>query len=175
MATTPVPVSAELWAARRLLGDLASVSDADLLAEMGLFASSIHGTIAHILCATELWLFRLDNAQHPVTAPSQLAALWDDENPFGAKKWQLFYPNRRDLFERAIEAAARLAALARDENAEKIVRYFDTSGAACETTRERVFSHLVLHGYHHRGQITAAMTRMNIPFSGTDLMEFFET
>lgn len=137
------------WAYERLLGELAPLTEAQYRAPSGLFFGSIHSTLNHLAMVDRVWLARVCNEPPPFTSPDQQAA--DDLAGFEA------------YLETGVAAwRNRLADLSESELLAPVA-YRDMSGAAQQRSLLDIVTHLVNHGSHHRGQISAALTAMGRP------------
>lgn len=137
------------WAYARLCGQLASLSEEQYRAPCGLFFGSIHGTLNHLAVADRLWLARARFEVHPfdrldVEVASELGAL-ENYLEIGVAAWH-------DLL-LDLEDADLLAPIA----------YRNLAGEQQLRPLAEIVPHLVNHGTHHRGQISAALTAMGQP------------
>ena len=113
------------WAYARLLGELASLDEAQYRAPFGLFFGSIHATLNHLAVAGRTALENYLEA--------------------GVAAW-------RDHLEGLVDVEL-LAPLA----------YRNMAGEPQQRSRLEIVTHLVNHGTHHRGQISAALTALGRP------------
>lgn len=137
------------WAYGRLCGQLAGLSDAHYHGPCGLFFGSIHGTLNHLAVADRLWLARARFDPQPfdrldIEVVSERTAM-EDYLEMGVAGW-------RDLLD-GLEDADLLAPIA----------YRNLEGEQHLRPLAEIITHLVNHGTHHRGQISAALTAMGQP------------
>ena len=145
------------WAMDILLKATDGLSDAQLRAEAGLYFTSVHGTLNHLLLCDRLYRGRLIGQPYRVTS---LSAIVEDDR-------------------------GRLAAALRTETAawEDIVDSFTEEALASPYTYTNVrglhttvklgdcFLHYFNHATHHRGQISAVITREGLPPAEMDLID----
>lgn len=134
------------WAYDRLLDDCALLADEDYRRPCGLFFGSIHATLNHLAVADRLWLARVLGEAQPyrrldAEAATDLAGLrrllLD-----GVERWQAWLADRTDA---ELGQVLRYASVTRGEQQRRI---------------DDILTHVVNHGSHHRGQVTAALTAM---------------
>ena len=137
------------WAYARLLGELASLDEAQYRAPCGLFFGSIHATLNHLAVADRIWLARVRGEAQPFArldaeAVTERTAL-ENYLEAGVAAW-------RDHLEGLVDVEL-LAPLA----------YRNIAGEPQQRSRLEIVTHLVNHGTHHRGQISAALTALGRP------------
>jgi uncharacterized damage-inducible protein DinB len=146
-----------LWANRRLVDGLSTLSDADWHADHGLFFESIHGTLNHIVVVEQLWPARL--AGKPWTGKS----LNDIQDPTRAGLIAKLY---------AQNALTKAAMHALPDTLPARLQYTSTEGKKMDVPLAPVLAHLFNHGTHHRGQITAAAERLGLTVQELDIPYF---
>lgn len=142
------------WAYARLIGELASLDEAQYRTPCGLFFGSIHATLNHLAVADRIWLARVRDEAQPFArldaeAVAERTAL-ENYLEAGVAAW-------RDHLEGLVDVEL-LAPLA----------YRNMAGEPQQRSRLEIVTHLVNHGTHHRGQISAALTAMGRPAPGLD-------
>lgn len=145
------------WATQRLLDAVAPLDDVDYRRDLGLFFKSIHGTLNHLLVAEHaLWFVRFADGTSPrVALDAELE------------------PDRACLAERLQESAACWLPLIAGWPAERfdgVLSYTTMRGATATLPFAATLAHVFNHGTHHRGQITAALTRLGQPAPELDLV-----
>lgn len=135
-----------IWADRRLLESLNPISDADYHGDQGLFFRSIHRTLNHLLLVDLLWHGRLTGKPFAVSGLDQELV---KERSRLAEELLRQAGVLRDLVVGLDEA--RIGAV----NA-----YLDTEGNRREFPLALQLAHAFNHATHHRGQITAVITRL---------------
>ncbi|CAF1540025.1 unnamed protein product [Rotaria sordida] len=121
------------WAFRQLYNKLEEhIFDENYRANSGLFFRSIHGTVVHLLLSTNEWV----------------QAITD----------------RKDLYQPIFIECDRWIDYIKELNLESLMMeetfpYFDTKGMKIERNRAEALDHMFNHNTHHRGQITAAITK----------------
>ena len=145
------------WATGRLLDAVAALPDEAYRRDVGLFFRSVHGTLNHLLVGEHLlWFRRFAEGVSPKVALNE-----DVE------------PDRARLAQRLRDGAARWQPLierwpaARFEGA---LDYITTKGVPVSLPLAATLAHVFNHGTHHRGQVTAALTRLGQPCPELDLV-----
>ena len=135
-----------LWATRRLYESLDALPEADYRGDAGLFFRSIHGTLNHLLVASDrIWYRRFAEG----VSPSDVKLSDEVES------------DRLGLKAALIRSAERWAELAQTFPAERyagMIEYTTMRGTAAVLPFAATLGHVFNHGTHHRGQITAALT-----------------
>ncbi len=153
------------WAFRQLYNVLDEhISDKDYHADSGLFFRSIHGTLVHLLISSILAYARLATpSSYPLNdeqIPYEINSYWSRS----AKEWEEAVKDRKDLHQRILIESDRLINYVKQLNpeslmAEETFTYIDSEGTKRERSRAEVLDHCFNHNTHHRGQVTAAMTK----------------
>ena len=147
-----------VWADRRVLESLGPISDVDYHADQGLFFRSIHRTLNHLLLVDLLWHGRLTG------------------KPFAVSGLDQELVKERDrLAEEMMHQAGVLRDLVAglDESRIGAVNaYLDTEGRRRESPLALQLAHTFNHATHHRGQITAVITRLGRESPVLDLPYF---
>jgi uncharacterized damage-inducible protein DinB len=153
------------WAFQQLYNKLDEyISDENYRTDSGLFFRSIHGTLVHLLLSSKVWYtrhttslsFPLNNEQYPY----ELNSYWSRP----ANEWEQAVTDRKDLYQQIFIECDRWIDYVNQLNPEslmtdEIFTYIDTKGNKHERTRTETLDHFFNHNTHHRGQITAAMTK----------------
>ena len=134
------------WANRRVYDDAATLSDEVRKRPLGLFFSSIHGTLNHMLVADYIWMRRFTG-----------------EGP---------QPERLNQILHEVFAELRAAREAEDERIVRFVTsvsdytrelvYQNSTGKTFYHKLGPALTHFFNHQAHHRGQIHAGMTIVGI-------------
>jgi uncharacterized damage-inducible protein DinB len=150
-----------VWATERLLAAVAPLSDEDYRRDAGLFFSSIHGTLNHILMGEHLvWYPRFARGESPQAGS-------------GLRHDMEVEPHRARLAQALQEGAARWAPLIAEWPAERFdstLDYTTMAGEPVSLPFAETLAHVFNHGTHHRGQITAALTALGQPGPDLDLV-----
>jgi len=133
------------WANRQLLGMAALVSAMDYKKEMGPAWGSIHGTLAHIWAADQVWFSRIQG-HSPLAIPGTA-----DLSSLG-----LLRSRMESLMEERRVYLHKLGA----EDLSRAVHYRDTKGNPYAQTLWQILVHVVNHGTDHRSHIAIMMTEM---------------
>ncbi|NCU00991.1 DinB family protein [Candidatus Macondimonas diazotrophica] len=145
------------WVNARLYAVCADLDEADYRRDLGAFFKSIHGTLNHVLLTDRLWLSRI-GVETPVSLPLN-AELYAD---FVQLRTQ------RECTDEAIQAAVG-ALTARD--LDRDVRYVSVmTGREMRMSLWAVWVHLFNHQTHHRGQLTALLSRLGMNYGDIDLV-----
>ena len=146
-----------VWATARVLESVAAVPDDAYRRDVGLFFKSIHGTLNHLLVGEHLlWFRRFAEGVSPKVG-------LDEE----------VEPDRARLAERLLQGAARWQPLIEGwpvERFDGVLSYTTMRGQLATLPFAATLTHVFNHGTHHRGQITAAFTRLGQPFPELDLV-----
>lgn len=140
---------------RRLLEALEPVSDADYYGEQGLFFKSIHRTLNHILLVDRLYHGRICGPPFDVTDLNH--ELFKDRIRLSAEIEQ--------CGERWADVIQNIS-VARMQS---MLRYINTEGEERELPMQVALAHAFNHATHHRGQISAVMTRIGQPAPVLDI------
>jgi uncharacterized damage-inducible protein DinB len=129
------------WANLRLYGAALDMPEEVYRRPTGVFFSSLHGTLNHLLLTDRIWLKRLTGAgDHP----DRLNAI--------------LYEDRKDLLRARIAEDGRLidvVASYGDADLIEAVSYQTTSGKPYRQALQDILLHLFNHQTHHRGQAHA--------------------
>ena len=137
------------WALAQLYAGLAPLSDADYRRDAGLYFRSIHATLNHLAVADRIWLARVRDEAQPF---ARLDAEAVAERTALENYLEAGVAARRDHLEGLVDVEL-LAPLA----------YRNMAGEPQQRSRLEIVPHLVNHGTHHRGQISAALTAKGRP------------
>ncbi|SDO02822.1 DinB family protein [Pseudomonas jinjuensis] len=146
------------WAYERILGALAPVDDADYRAERGLFFGSLHGTLNHLAMVDRIWLGRVTGQPWQFERlDSEVAHERDELAAYlaeGMAEW-------KDWLAKQDDTSLRLP-----------LDYRNMAGQDLRQSLLDVIQHLVNHGTHHRGQMSAALTALGQPAPMLDYIYF---
>jgi uncharacterized damage-inducible protein DinB len=150
-----------VWATGRLLAAVQVLPDDDYRRDAGLFFTSIHGTLNHLLVGEHrLWFVRFSEGTSPRVA-------LDAE----------VETDRARLAASLREGAARWAPLIASWGPERwdgTLEYTTMRGTAASLPFAATLAHVFNHGTHHRGQITAALTALGQPCPVLDYVYFLQ-
>jgi uncharacterized damage-inducible protein DinB len=145
------------WMNKNLYARLGDIPDTRRKEDAGLFFKSLHGTLNHLLLVDKLWLGRLQN--QPFSVESLDQELYAD---FAQLRLQHKKSDRH-----LTDYVDNLSA----EDLQGELRYVSvrTGEQQCFPVA-LVLAHLFNHQTHHRGQITAAMSRQGLDYGVTDMI-----
>lgn len=146
------------WANTLLADHVAAIPDEHYFADAGLFFTSIHGTLNHILLADRAWYGRLAGS------PERFARL-DLELERDRTALLNALAERRSLW-RPLIAQTSVEIMA------GTLHYSTTAGSPATRPWLGALTHVFTHATHHRGQITAALTRYGYDSPELDLIYF---
>lgn len=155
------------WMNAKIYGAAAELDDEQRTQHLGAFFGSIHGTLNHLLLADRVWLGRIsgdaarfesrDAAGHPIAIRGLDQILYAD---FGELRRQ------RALTDDDVEAV--VASLTEERLLEDLE--YTRGGQPQRHPLWWALSQLFNHQTHHRGQVTALLTRLDADPGVTDLM-----
>jgi uncharacterized damage-inducible protein DinB len=145
------------WVNGRLYDACARLSDADYRRNLGAFFRSVHGTLNHLLLGDLLWLGRLQGS-----APAFAALDAELHGDFAA------------LYLARIETDGALCAEVEALDAESLAQplHFTSlvTGRVMVLPRWVAWTQLFNHQLHHRGQLTALLSRLGVDYGDIDLI-----
>jgi uncharacterized damage-inducible protein DinB len=147
-----------IWAHGCLLKALESMLDADYHADQGLFFRSVHRTLNHLLLVDLLWQGRLTGKPFPISGLDQELV-----------------KERGRLADELLQGAETLQGLVLqlDETRFELPNpYVDTAGKRQEYPLALQLAHAFNHATHHRGQVTAVISRLGLETPVLDLPYF---
>lgn len=134
------------WAYERILEAVAPLDEEAYRAPRGLFFGSLHGTLNHLAVVDRIWFARVQREpwqfeRLDAEAAPDRAGLADFLND-GVGAWRLWLSKQTD---------ATLGAQ---------LDYRNMAGQEHRQSLANIVQHLVNHGTHHRGQMSAAITAL---------------
>ncbi|HUQ91886.1 MAG TPA: DinB family protein [Bryobacteraceae bacterium] len=146
------------WASRRLVEAASTLTEEELTRDFKHSGKSVLGTLAHTFAADRVWLGRIQG--------NPPACFLDPEKDLKLCVLQEEWP----------ALAGRWAEWGRgltDDSARELLSYKDMKGNAHQTPVWQVALHVVNHGTHHRGQVSAMLRAMGYTPPPTDLIYFY--
>jgi uncharacterized damage-inducible protein DinB len=146
------------WANHRMLTAAERLTAGQLHQQQGHSWGSVHGTLLHMMNAEWIWLWR-----------------WNGESP------QAFlspddYPNQATLRARWDNLESEMLAFVTAQtraSLERVLTYTTTAGQARSLILWQAMAHVPNHGTHHRAELAAMLTFMNVPHPENDLNRYF--
>jgi len=146
------------WANRKFFDALASLPEEQYHRDLQSSFGGIHGTLAHIVWAEQLWLHRLLGKPAPATPQGRdLATLADVR-----ARWESVEAERGGF----------LAGL-RDADLTATRSVQPTTGGAYVHSLRQIFRHVVDHSSYHRGQIVTLLRQLGVKPPASGLMFYY--
>ena len=144
------------WMNSRLYAVCEKITDADRKADRGLFFSSIHGTLNHLLYGDIAWMSRFLGKEEAVPELGKELYTDFDELRTCRQDWDVQIINWADSVSEAWLAAT-------------FTFTSKVDGASRSKPAWMLVSHMYNHQTHHRGQITAVLSQMGYDYGATDI------
>jgi uncharacterized damage-inducible protein DinB len=146
------------WASHELFRCLDALSDEQRKANLGLFFHDIHKTVDHILVVTRNWRARLAGEFDKITGYDMvLYPEWEELKPAVLNEFSLLKDwlaqKDQDWFK-------------------KIIEYPAHDGRKRRVAVNDGLTQVMTHAVHHRGQISAACTRLHAPSPEMDFVYY---
>jgi len=146
------------WAYSRLFSAVELMAEGDYRHDFGLAFRSVHGTLNHLLVAETIWHERLLQASTP-------SLRLDQEVEHG----------REALKSSLMSTAESWAAVLDEFDTTRLgteLRYQNMQGIELSFPAAPLILHVFNHATHHRGQISAVLTRLGFQAPEMDLTYF---
>lgn len=159
------------WMNEKLLTVCDTLSDAELRSNQGLFFGSVLATLNHLLLADRIWMLRFtqDRERYISRAADGSAIQSTGLDHVLYDEWEAFKGERR-------KTDADIDAWVEDLDDHALlgpISYKTSTGLQFNHPMWQAVSHLFNHQTHHRGQVTAALTRLGKDPGVTDLAIMF--
>lgn len=146
------------WANRLLFDAAGKLPEADYLRDLKSSHGGIHGTLAHIVWAEQLWVHRWVAKPNPaVPQGADLKSLAEVRN-----RWE----------EVEAERGSVLAGF-NEERLEDTIRVQPSSGGEFTHSFRQMFRHFINHSSYHRGQIVTMLRQLGSKPPNTDLIMYY--
>ena len=145
------------WANARILGAVATISEAQFLAQGEFGHGGLRGTLVHTLFAEWIWRMRWQGSPPDVR--------WKPED----------FPTIAHLTTRWIEEEQKLMEFVDGLTEERLMAEFDyisTEGSPHRRVVWEAMAHLINHGTQHRSEVAAMLTAMGHSPGDIDLIVF---
>lgn len=146
---------------RRLFEVLSDLDEARYRQDLGLFFSSIHGTVNHLHLVDCLWHWRIEGVKPQFWVTGLDMEVETDRDLLFRKT-----VDRADAFHQLVASLSERELL-------EAIPVTTLSGGRMERPGHLLVMTVVNHGTHHRGQICAALTGLGISYPALDI-PFFE-
>ena len=148
------------WANRKVFTALAALSAEDYKRDLKTSFGSLHGTVAHVVWADDLWLRRLQGAPPPAVAQGQ-----DLDSLAAAQlRWEALDEQRATFLKGLTDARLEDDVIVRPT----------TGGEYRHRVREALL-HMVDHNTYHRGQLVAMLRQLGKTPPATGLIGFYRS
>jgi uncharacterized damage-inducible protein DinB len=146
------------WANRTIFDAVAHLEEEQYFRDLKSSYGGIHGTLAHIVWAEQLWLHRWAGKPNPaVPQGTDLKSLAEVR-----RRWEDVEAERGRV----------VGGLTEDRLAEtRLVR--PSSGGEYVHSFRQMFRHFINHSSYHRGQIVTLMRQLGAQPPGTDLILYY--
>ena len=146
------------WANRTIFEAVAQLPDEQYFRDLKSSYGGIHGTLAHIVWAEQLWLHRWLGRPNPEVAQGRdLRALRDVR-----ARWE------------EVEAArGRFVAALSDAGLDDTRLVKPSSGGEYVHSFRQMFRHFINHSSYHRGQIVTFLRQLGVTPPSTDLILYY--
>ena len=146
------------WANRTIFDAVAQLPDEQYFRDLKSSYGGIHGTLAHIVWAEQLWLHRWLGRPNPEVAQGRdLRALRDVR-----ARWE------------EVEAArGRFVAALSDAGLDDTRLVKPSSGGEYVHSFRQMFRHFINHSSYHRGQIVTFLRQLSVTPPSTDLILYY--
>ena len=145
------------WADRRIFDAVAQLPTEQYMRDLKSSFGGIHGTLAHIVGAEQLWLARWRGAPGSLLKGSEVGSLAELR-----KIWDGVEADRTTV----------LRGLT-DQSLESPITIKPTGGGEFVHTLRQTLQHTVDHSSYHRGQIVTMLRQLGVKPPGTGLIGFY--
>ncbi|MFN2570921.1 MAG: DinB family protein [Gemmatimonadales bacterium] len=146
------------WANRVLFDALAQLPEEQHFRDLHSSYGGVHGTLAHIVWAEQLWLHRWLARPNPaVPQGKDLHSLADVR-----QRWEAIEAERGSFLGGMVDARLEETRIVKPSSGGEYVHSF-----------RQMFRHLINHSSYHRGQIVTFMRQLGAAPPSTDLILFY--
>ena len=146
------------WAKGRVLQVVDSLSQEQLLKDLGSSHGGIHGTLIHIIFAEYVWLACLTDQPFP--------------SPIDSRKYSDVNSIRK-IWDEVEQRMNKFISGLSDVKLSSMVTYKKSTGIEYSHPVWQVLQHLVNHSSYHRGQIVTMLRQLGVKPVGTDLIMYY--
>jgi len=155
-----------------LMKTLATLPEESLRKDLGTFFKSIADTVLHMASAEIIWLKRyrgflhyrcLEESRLPDMTDGDLMKLW-------AGDLRAFFALKEKIDGLYVDLAGEVKA----GDLEKRIRYISVSGREMEKTLWHTIMHVLNHGTHHRGAVSAMLDILKVDNDYSGILLYME-
>ena len=146
------------WATQRMLDAAASLTETQLLQDLGSSFPSVRDTLVHIMSAEWVWLSRWQGVS-PTSMPDQWKPFLLDEI---REQWAAIDADMQAFVHNL-----------QDGDLDRLVSYRNIAGEPFTTPLSQMLRHVVNHATYHRGQITTMLRQLGVTPPSTDLIAYY--
>lgn len=148
------------WANEIMFSALDQLSDEQRKADQGLFFRSIHHTVDHLLLVNRVWMGRLSGK--PIAA---------DFKRIHVPDWESLKAGLR------AELDGMTGWLGRQDESwfQQPVEFVAGNGSAYSVPAVSLLTHMLTHFNHHRGQVSAVVTRFDVKAPEMDYLYYLRS
>ena len=148
------------WANTKVVESAATLTEEELVRQMGGSFPSVLGTLGHLYAAEWVWLERLRGVSPPGLPPSEEVPTL----PVLKEKWGAVETGQKAFVE----------GLTLDRMEEK-VRYSNVKGEPWSYVMSDLLVHIVNHSTYHRGQVATMFRQLGKKPAATDYLVFLDS
>lgn len=147
----------------------ADMSAEHMSRDRGLFFGSILNMLNHIMVGDIVWIARIETGlnrrlmheEFDLIMPARLnQVLYSDYAPLSIQR------------QRIDEHLQQLVGSLNDNDYANELTFSNMRGTSCEMPLHLMLDHLFNHQTHHRGQVTTALSQLDVDFGSTDMIDY---
>jgi len=146
------------WANQRVLEAASALSEKQLFQHLSESWGSVHHTLVHMMNAEWIWLERWKG-----NSPTKWLPFDDFDSVDAIRKHWAGITQEQHTFVEFLSP----------EGLQKTLKYNNARGQSCQAPLWLLLGHLVNHGTHHRGELTAMFALLDLPHKENDFYYYF--
>lgn len=154
----PTLANFNTWVNNHIYDAATTLSDDDYRKDCGAYFGSIHHTLNHLLVVDRLWFARVQGDKADIKSLDQV--LFDD---FGSLREE-----RGNEDQRIVDLVTGYS----EDALLEVVSFHTMDGTPGEMMRANMLMSVFNHQTHHRGQITAMLSKFGVDYGDIDLPYF---